>query len=46
MRDGDRQENVASCGAVRFRCTGWTTDSVTVRGYAHEGSNPSRLSNN
>ena len=45
MRDGDRQANVARSGTVRFRRTGWTTNSVTMRGNAHEGSNPSRLSN-
>ena len=43
MRDGDRQANVARSGTVRFRRTGWTTNSVTLRGNAHEGSNPSRL---
>jgi len=45
MRDGDRQANVARSGTVRFRRTGWTTNSVTMWGNAHEGSNPSRLSN-
>ncbi len=45
MRDGDRKANVARSGTVRFRRTGWTTNSVTLRGNAHEGSNPSRLSN-
>lgn len=34
MRDGDRQVNVAHCGAVRFGQTGWTTDSAMVRAKA------------
>lgn len=45
MRDGDRQANVACCGAVRFRHADWTTNSATLWGYAHAGSNPARLSN-